>query len=186
MERFDTLLIFSPSNENRVYLRASLKEGFNLLEAVTVQQLMLLLKQNKDCVAALLLDITSMNDEERKQFMQKEYVEQLHGVQVIVFTEDDDLVRLNRAFHLGAADVIPIDYEPYAMLRRIENVVQVRLHKRSPWQHRRRRTGVSGNSSCQRRSLFWYPGICAEQHCTRWSGHDLRRQDQSAVYSRVT
>ena len=52
MERFDTLLIFSPSNENRVYLRASLKEGFNLLEAVTVQQLMLLLKQNKDCVAA--------------------------------------------------------------------------------------------------------------------------------------
>ena len=131
MERFDTLLIFSPSNENRVYLRASLKEGFNLLEAVTVQQLMLLLKQNKDCVAALLLDITSMNDEERKQFMQKEYVEQLHSVQVIVFTEDDDLVRLNRAFHLGAADVIPIDYEPYAMLRRIENVVQVRLHKRN-------------------------------------------------------
>lgn len=131
MERHDTLLIFSNAAENRAYLRAALGEGFNLLEAVNINQTMLLLKQNSHCIAALLLDITGMSDSDKALIRRPENMEQLRAVQIIVFTEDDDTVRLNMAFNLGAADVIPIDYEPYAMLHRIENIVQLHLHKQN-------------------------------------------------------
>jgi len=131
MERYDTLLIFSSSAENRAYLRDALSEGFNLLEAVNIRQTMLLLQQNSHCIAALLLDVTTMCDADKERFRKPENDELLRKVQIIVFTEDDDTVRLNRAFGLGAADVIPIDYEPYAMLRRIENIVQLHLHKQN-------------------------------------------------------
>ena len=130
MERHDTLLISSSSADNRAYLREALEEGFNLLEAVNMKQTLLLLKQNSSCVAALLLDVTAMSDADKALIQQRENMDLLHTVQVIAFTEDEDTERLNRAFHLGAADVIPIDYEPYAMLHRIENTVQLHLHKR--------------------------------------------------------
>ena len=29
----------------------------------------------------------------------------------------------------GAADVIPLGYDPYAMLRRVENIIDLHLHK---------------------------------------------------------
>jgi len=130
MERHDTLLISSGSAENRAHLRDVLGEGFNLLEAVNVNQTMLLLNQNASCIAALLLDITWMRDDEKELIRQQDNYALLHSVPVIIFTEDDDTVRLNRAFSLGASDVIPMHYEPYAMLHRIENIVALHLHKR--------------------------------------------------------
>ena len=131
MERHDTLLISSGSVENRVHLRDVLGEGFNVLEAVNVKQTLLLLRQNSNCIAALLLDITHMSDADKAQLQVPENAALLNAVPVIVFTEDDDVERLNRAFSLGASDVIPIDYEPYAMLHRIENIVQLYLHKQN-------------------------------------------------------
>ena len=129
MERHDTLLIFSSVAENRAHLRDVLGEGFNLLEATNLQQMILLLNQNSNCIAALLLDITQMNDEDKKSLQVRENREKLGAVPIIVFSQDDDTERLNRAFGLGASDVIPIDYEPYAMLHRIENIVELHLHK---------------------------------------------------------
>ena len=131
MERHDTLLITSSSAENRAHLRDVLGEGFNLLEADNARQTLLLLKQNSSCIAALLLDITQMNDADKALIQMQENSTLLHDVPVIVFTEDDDTERLNRAFGLGASDVIPIDYEPYAMLHRIENIVELHLHKQN-------------------------------------------------------
>lgn len=130
MERHDTLLISSGSPENRVHLRDVLDEGFNVLEAVNVKQTLLLLKQNSSCIAALLLDITHMDQSDKLRLQEPENRALLQSVPIIVFTEDDDVERLNRAFSLGASDVVPIDYEPYAMLHRIENIVQLYLHKK--------------------------------------------------------
>ena len=131
MEKHDTLLISSTCAQNRAYLRDALEEGFNLLEAVNMNQTLLLLKQNSSCIAALLLDITTITEDDKALIQQPENMALLHTVQVIVFTEDEDTVHLNRAFSLGAADVISIDYEPYAMLHRIENIVQLHLHKKN-------------------------------------------------------
>ena len=131
MERHDTLLITSSVAENRTYLRDALCEGFNLLEAVNVKQMLLLLQQNSNCIAALLLDITKLNDGDKALISEPESIDLLKNVQVIIFTDDEDTERLNLAFSLGAADVVPIDYEPYAMLHRIENIVQLHLHRQN-------------------------------------------------------
>ena len=69
MERHDTLLIYSSSADNRAYLRDALGEGFNLLESVNLKQTVTLLKQNSNCIAALLLDITQLQEPE-KEFLQ--------------------------------------------------------------------------------------------------------------------
>ena len=131
MERHDTLLIASSSAENRAHLRGVLGEGFNLLEATNAQQVLLLLNQNIHCVAALLLDITQMGEEDKSLLRRGESAALLQAVPVIVFAPDDDTERLNRAFGMGAADVIPMGYEPYAMLHRIENIVELHLHKQN-------------------------------------------------------
>ena len=129
MDKHDTLLISSNSAESRVHLRDVLGEGFNLLEAVNVRQTLLLLEQNISCVAALLLDIAQMEALEEAALQEPAHTALLQRVPVIVISRDDDPVGLNRAFGFGASDVIPIGYEPYAMLHRIENIVELHLHK---------------------------------------------------------
>jgi len=131
MERHDTLLISSSSSENRAHLRHVLGEGFHLLEAVNIRQTLLLLKQNSSCIAALLLDISQMSRTDKELLRVQENIALLHDVPVIVFVEDENTEQLNRAFSLGASDVISVGYEPYAMLHRIENIVQLHLHKQN-------------------------------------------------------
>jgi putative two-component system response regulator len=131
MDRHDTLLITSASAENRTHLRHVMEEGFNLLEAVNVHQTLLLLEQNASCVAALLVDITCISDADKQLLLAQETQARIRSVPIIIFTQDDDTERLNRAFNLGAADVIALHYEPYAMLHRIENIVQLHLHKQN-------------------------------------------------------
>ena len=55
----DTLLLACGTAETRSDLRSIFQESFNLLETDNSQQTMLLLKQNHDCIAAVLLDITA-------------------------------------------------------------------------------------------------------------------------------
>ena len=131
MEKHDTLLISSASAQNRAHLRDVLGEGFNLLEAVNVSQTFLLLRQNIACIAAVLLDATTEEPLNEAMIRQPDNVDLLRKIPVIVISRDDDAADLNRAFGLGASDVIPIGYEPYAMLHRIENIVALHLHKQN-------------------------------------------------------
>ena len=129
MERHDTLLISSSLAEHRTHLREVLGEGYNLLEAENISQTMLLLRQNIGCIAALVLDVSQRKLLEHPAFSQQENVQCLRRIPVIVIAEDNDASILNQAFGLGAADVIPIGYDAYAMLHRIENTVDLHLHK---------------------------------------------------------
>ena len=129
MEKHDTLLICSASPENRVHLRHVMGEGFHLLEAVNVHQMFLLLHQNIPCVAALLLDITHLNEQEIAAIGSLENRQLMDLVPVIVIADGEENAVLTRAFGFGASDVIPIGYEPYAMRHRIENIVELYLHK---------------------------------------------------------
>ena len=129
MDRHDTLLIASGSAENRQLLRSVLQERYNLLEASNVQQAMLLVEQNRDCIAAVVLDISTVEQQDRDSLARKKNRGDLFQVPAIVVCQQDSAQVLNRAFSYGAADVIPLDYEPYAMLHRIENIVELHLHK---------------------------------------------------------
>lgn len=131
MINHDTLLLTGGTSESRSALRALLEGRFNLLEAIDIQQGLLLLEQNLSCIAAVLVDLT---DPERIRISHpsREGLHQLfHEVPFIVITPDITQDVLAKSFGLGASDVIPADYDQYALVKRIENIVELSLHKRN-------------------------------------------------------
>ena len=129
MDKHDTLLISCGSAENRQQLRSALGCRYNLLESGTFQQMLTLLKQNHNCIAAVVIDITQPDILDRTVLKRDGLMEQLGQIPVIILSEDDSVDTLNMLFDDGAADVIPLNYDSYAMLRRIENIVDLHLHK---------------------------------------------------------
>lgn len=129
MNKHDTVLIACGTAEHRAQLSSVLQERYNLLEADNTQQLLLLLRQNIDCVAALILAMTVPEKVDTQLLESSEAVLVLDRVPVILVDSSDTPELVNRGFEAGAADVIPLNYEPYAMLHRIETIVDLHLHK---------------------------------------------------------
>lgn len=129
MVKHDTLLICSGSRENRQTLRYVFSDSFHLLEAGDVRQFTLLLKQNLGCIAAALLDVSCWEEADGAWIRQPENSDLLGKVPVIVLAETDSQSVLSQAFGMGASDVIPVDYDAYAMLHRVENIIDLHLHK---------------------------------------------------------
>ena len=127
--RHDTILISGSSRERRATLREIFKERFNLLEAETARQTMLLLRQNIDCMTTVLLDMAEWSQADVEILQAPDNKELLKRIPIIVISKNDDQDMMSRAFGFGAADVIPIGYDPYAMLRRVETIVDLYLHK---------------------------------------------------------
>ena len=130
MDKHDTLLLACGSTDNRKMLRSILEENFNLLEAVTLQQAVILLEQNISCVAAVLLDISEPDKIDGEKAVRKALASYQNQLPIIVLAADDSSQVLAAAYASGAIDVIPLHYDHYAMLRRIENIVELNLHKR--------------------------------------------------------
>ena len=131
MVKHDTLLICSAVRENRQELRHVFSDAFNLLEAGDVRQLTLLLHQNLSCTAAVLLDISRWEAADIRWMEQEENQALLGKVPVIVLAQQDTPEVLSRAFGLGAADVIALGYDSYGMLNRVENIIELYLHKQN-------------------------------------------------------
>ena len=130
MDRHDTLLLACEDPETRKYLRSILGESYHLLEARNGSQMLALLEQNIPCIAAVLVDISpkGMLDKALSDHAQESLMKR---VPVIALTDVDSPEVLDRSFALGATDVIPLHYEPYAMLCRIQNIVELHLHKQN-------------------------------------------------------
>lgn len=129
MDKHDTILLACGTAEDRRQIRSVLQERYHLLEADSTPQMLLLLEQNVDCVAALVLLLTVPDKVEAERMETSQAAALLERVPTILIGAEDTPKLLNRGFSLGAADVIPKDYEPYAMLHRIENIVELHLHK---------------------------------------------------------
>ena len=130
MDKHDTLLLACGTAENRSYLRGVLGQRYNLLEAGNAQQTLLLLRQNRECIAAIVMDISDPEALDVERLNQPEYEQLLTKTPTIIIAPKDTPDVINKAFRYGVSDVIPLDYEPYAMLRRIETIVELHLHKR--------------------------------------------------------
>ena len=118
MDKHDTLLLACNCTEDRQHLSGVLRENYNLLEAGNSHQTVSLLNQNRNCIAAIVAD--------------PEICEEIGGqnqIPVIMICDDDSPELLNRGFECGAADVIAIGYDSDAMLHRIDNLVQLHLHR---------------------------------------------------------
>lgn len=129
MNKHDTLLLACEKMENRQYVRNILGNRYHLLEASNVQQTLLLFQQNRDCIAAVVLDVSQSDLINIDLLGKPEWKREIQQVPVIVLLREDTPHMLHRGFELGAADVIPLNYEPFAMLRRIETIVDLHLHR---------------------------------------------------------
>ncbi len=128
MEKHDTILIACADAGNRGQLRFLLNERFNLLEAGNLWQALLLLEQNLACIAAVVMGSSILQADAVAQLRSEKNDDLLSQVPVIVITEEAPQ-DLSLYFRWGASDVIPLHYDSYAMLRRIENIVQLHLHR---------------------------------------------------------
>ena len=130
MNKRDTLLIVSAITDNRRYLRSLFEENFNLLEAINVKQFSLLLEQNHSCIAAVLLDMTAVKRSGASALAQTATNPLLAQIPMIVLTGDDTNETISNAFAGGATDVMPMEYDGSAMQKRVQNTVELHLHKR--------------------------------------------------------
>ena len=130
MDKHDTLLVAGGNKEHRQMLRHILSEGFNLLEAAGTTQAMRLLDQNMDCIAAILLDITEPSAIDATETGKQKFTDVIQEVPLIIISTDDSPEILSQAFEFGASDVIPMHYDGEAMRQRIENIVDLSIHKR--------------------------------------------------------
>ncbi len=130
MVQHDTLLIACGSQESRLRLRTILQKRFNLLEATNTRQMLLLLEQNLDCIASVVLDITNWDVIDKNLQNDPDAVALLKQTPVIVIADKEAYQDLTLYFRYGAADVIPLNYDSYGMLHRIETITQLTLHRK--------------------------------------------------------
>ena len=131
MDRYDTLLLACGSSESRARTRRALGDAYNLLEAANASQMLLLLERDTNGIAAVLLDVTRPETLDGEQILGERGTALLSRIPVIALTDNDEPRILDDYFELGAADVIPLDYDPYAMVRRIDTIVQLHLHRQN-------------------------------------------------------
>lgn len=129
LKKLDRLLLACETVENRQHIRNILGNDYYLLEASNIEQILVLLQQNKNGIAGLVLDISESQMLDIELLNKPEYFQKINQMPIILIVKEDTPEIVHRGFELGASDVIPLNYEPFAMLRRIENIIELHLHK---------------------------------------------------------
>ena len=130
MSVLDTLLLVSGSAENRRVLRLTFEETYNLLEADTLAQAMMFLEQNRNCIAAVILDVSGDGKMNLSLLREMRKNSLLKKLPVVVMTESGDPTGMGLALGLGATEAMPADEDPYILQRRVQNIVELTRHKR--------------------------------------------------------
>ena len=125
----DTLLLACGTAETRSDLRSIFQESFNLLETDNSQQTMLLLKQNHDCIAAVLLDIAASEKINASLLEKIRDIPKMDQIPVLIIAGEKNPELVSRAFELGATDVVFSDYDSVVLLQRVETIVWLYRHK---------------------------------------------------------
>lgn len=125
MNRRDTILIADDVEINRAVLRSIFEEDYNVLEAENGEQALFLMRQCRDSIAVVLLDLTMpvRNGYEVMEEWREDPL--LRGMPIAVVTADDSVESEIRVFDLGASDIIRKPFEPHLVKRRIQNIVSL-------------------------------------------------------------
>ncbi len=128
----DTLLLVGDAASDRVILRGIFESSYNLLEAENTEQALLLLEQNRDCIAAVVLDVPLTQENEIRAVAKA-----CRGVGgketpfLLIITPAGTGAREEFAFMLGATDVVIKPYTPISIQRRLQVLVDLYLHQQN-------------------------------------------------------
>ena len=128
MLKHDTLLLVSGSTQHRHSLRDIFSDGYNLLEAATDRQALLLLEHNSHCIAAVLADLSAppVTTALLEQIRQDPV---LRTVPIVALTDPGDSVGVGQAMNLGAIEAMEANTDAYILRQRMQNIVELHRHK---------------------------------------------------------
>ena len=126
----DTVLIVGDKKSAREELRNIFIESYNLLEAESIEQALLLLEQNDTYISVVLVDMTATDNDEMRRLMAAAHTETEKAIPVVMIIEEKaGSEKEDIAFMLGVTDVILKPYSRTAVHRRIDIMVDVFLSK---------------------------------------------------------
>ena len=128
----DTLLLVGDAASDRVFLRGIFESSYHLLEAENTEQALLLLEQNRDCIAAAVLDVPLTREEELRGVAKA--CRGAGGQEipfVLIVTPSGAGANEEFAFMLGATDVVIKPYTPISIQRRLQVLVDLYLHQQN-------------------------------------------------------
>lgn len=124
-----TILIVEDQEINRKLLCRLFQEDYEILEAADGVEAEEQLLAHEGQIAAVLLDIIMprLDGFGVMEFMKnRKMMEQLP---VVLITGDTSNASKDKAFSLGASDVIEKPYDPFIIRKRISNLVELWMHK---------------------------------------------------------
>lgn len=125
----NTILIVDDMEINRAILRGVLEKDYNLLEAENGEQALLLLEEYHDRIAALLLDLMMPVKNGYQVMTEMRRRGNFSDVPVVVITAEESVEHEVHAFDLGASDIVKKPFEPHVIKRRIQNIIELNLHR---------------------------------------------------------
>jgi len=131
MKLRDTLLIMGDEHSSRSDLREIFENTYNILEAVNRDQLFSLLKQNQNCIAALILDVPPTPTRETSITYTITSNPEYQDIPVIIVMPRDDIENELRAYEYGASDAIFKPYSHQVVYQRVQAIVELFMHKNS-------------------------------------------------------
>jgi len=126
----DTLLLIGSADSDRSKLHNIFESNYYLLEAETAAQGMMLVEQNRECIAAVLADIPLESGEDMRALVSVCHSGDLQEVPVVsLVTPAHTGEREEFAFLLGVDDVVLKPYTTLAIQRRIQVLVGLYLNR---------------------------------------------------------
>ena len=125
----DTIIIVDDMEINRVILRGVFEKDYKLLEAENGDQALLLAEQHHSEIAAMLLDLVMPVKDGYQVMTEIGNKNLLAEFPVVVITAEDSAENEVQAFDLGASDIIMKPFEPHVVKRRVQNIIELNLHK---------------------------------------------------------
>ena len=126
----DTLLLIGDASSDRSELYAIFEADYYLLEAETAAQGTLLLRQNSNCIAAVLADVPLSEEAEIRELIEAGKPDMVGEIPVILLVTQSELGQHEElAFMLGAADVEKKPYAKLSVQRRVQVLVDLYRHR---------------------------------------------------------
>ena len=127
----DTLLLVGGSGERRA-LRKVFEREYDTLEAENLHQAVMLLEQNRACIAAVLCDTPKPEKAEVEKLSEVCRGETGAEIPLVIFVDEEEGVEDEElAFGIGAADVVHKPFSVSVLYRRVQLLTELYLQR---WQ----------------------------------------------------
>jgi len=129
MKLKDTLLIVGKNSTVRSQLRQVFMDRYNIIEASTSEQGLLLFGQNISCIGAALLDMGVPKNKGKSLTARMRGMKGAELIPIIVLCDAEDEEMEIRAYEYGASDVIAKPFRETSIFHRVQNLVDLSIHK---------------------------------------------------------